>query len=98
MSRQRSDPFEVRGNNGPLFDFTSPTGPLYARFDPNTSREAAGRMKGAGLGAARAFALLMMQQFPGSTAPELGQHAARLHGGDPEVWRQRIGRRGSVSV
>ena len=92
MSRQRSDVFEA--GLGPLFD-PVPTSPLHHQDDPATSRESAAALRGDPdrLGREQSFALEMVRLNPGSTAPELGEIAARQYGHDAEWWRQRIGRR-----
>ena len=76
---------------GPLFD--TPERNLSHTTDPQTSREAARGIQSA-LGKEQDFALQMVERYPGSTAPELGQSAVLRYGHhDKEWWRQRIGRR-----
>jgi len=92
MSRQRPDPLE-QASALPLFD--RPLTQLYTADDPAPSRAAAAEASASGaMTRARRLALAWVRRHPGKTAPELGLRAYVFYGvGDPETWRQRIGRR-----
>lgn len=93
MSRQRPDPAEVPLSLGPLFD--RPLSRLAAPSDPETSRAAAVQSSASGaMSRARRLALAWVRRHPGNTTKALGLRAFVFYGiGDPETWRQRIGRR-----
>lgn len=82
MSRSSSDPLEVPRQLGPLF----------AKHDPQTSREAAKRIA-PHLGRAQALALKMVRAYPGRTCPELAVIRSTETGEGVEYCRQMIGRR-----
>lgn len=74
MSRQSSDPAEVRGA-GPLFE--PPVRHLVGRTDPPTSRRAAEAIVGSvKLGEHQRMALQLVRDHPGLTCPELAAIAA----------------------
>ena len=83
MSRARPDPHEVYN-----------TGPLFARNDPQTSVQAAARAIASGTVKGDAAMLLrLVHDHPGKTMEWYGAWAAAENGGDPFLWRIKLGRR-----
>lgn len=69
--KRRPDRYETGHGIGPLFE--TPERAMSGRTDPQTSRDAARRMRESGkVGHHQRIALHLVQRFPGRTAKELG--------------------------
>ena len=93
MSKKHGDPYERPVTSGlPLFE--TPEKHLSGKTDPQTSRDAARRVKTSGsLSNGQRLALKMIRVYPGRTCPELAVIRSTQTGEAEEWSRQAIGRR-----
>lgn len=88
--RAKSDPSEVPRDDGPLFRLRD----LSHTSDPATSVKAAASVIANGTASGDAAYLLhLVTSYPGLTMSAYGAIAADEYGGDPFVWRIKLGRR-----